>query len=349
MGVRKRDRVSPQLQFYSALPADDEPEYKSGFDCDACGEGFAVGPFFHCTLTGTDQCMRCSVRSGLHAAPAPVVELFVRARSIAETTNEVLSNSTLSASQTATTAMPPPRPVLAYRTCDRDVGVLLSDGSCLFLEITSYAVNRGWIRSVDGEVETIDDGADIGARFPWVEEWGNPLTLNDQHLFIAKRWGRLPSKSSVEWKHVIFVKRWDAAAATSSANARTTTSAIGSGCDVLSTTDATGGEYIAVLDAAHQCYSFWWLTGNKYRSTAAAASSPTAQGKKQHLSGSANSKHQLAPEAWTLLIGRSLDNHIMTFWGQSLMRGLQTLQNSNLFFVDAAPSAAPSAATLKYE
>jgi hypothetical protein len=313
-----------------------------------------VGPFYHCTLTGTDQCMRCSVRSGLHAAPAPVVELFVRARSAVETSSDIFSAPTAASGS----SLPPPRPVLAYRTCDRDVGVLLSDGSCLFLEITSYAVNRGWILSIDGGVETIDDGADIGARFPWVEEWGNPLTLNDHHLFIARRWGRLPSRSSVEWKHVIFVKRWDSAVTTN--GGRTTSSTIGSGCDVLSTTDATGSEFIAVLDAAHQCYSFWWLTGNKYRMPvgASAASqmggalSPSSLSKKLLSSSSASTKPQLSPDAWTLLQGRSPENHIMTFWGQSLQRGLHTMHNSIMFFIDSSSTASPSTtatAALKYE
>lgn len=336
MGVRKRDRVSPRLQFYASLPAEEEPEYKSGFDCDACGEGFAVGPFYHCTLTGVDQCMRCSVRSGLHPAPPPVVELFVRARPSAEATSELSSHTLLNL------PIPAARPLLAFRTCDRDVGVLLSDGSCLFLEITSYAVNRGWLRSADGEVETIDEGADVATRFPWVEEWGNPLNLNDSHMFLGKRWGRLPSRKSVEWKHVVFVRRWDVSANISRA------SVSGGGCDVLSTTDATGNEYISVLDQSHQCYSLWWHSGQAKIAPAAVAS-PSSSSRKLAApattlaASSPNVKQQLLPEAWTLMQGRSPEpNHIMTFWEQSLMRGLHTIHSSGLFFVDSLSESAPS-------
>lgn len=300
MGIRKRERVSPRLQFYAHLPDDDEPEYKSGFDCDACGEGFAVGPFYHCTITGVDRCMRCSVRSGIHPAPPTVVEIFVRLRNAEAVANELSADFV---------DVPSSRPLLAYRTCDRDVGILLSDGSCLLLETTPYSISKGWLRSANGEVEMIDDGADVASRYPWVEEWGNPHTLNDSNLFVARRWGRLPSKTSVEWKHVVFVKRWDV-------SSRGAHSGVGSGCDVLTTTDASGNEYMANLDRAHQCYSVWWMTGGHRKSSTNKLSTPAAG-------------------MWTLLQGRSPEpNHIMTFWEQSLLRGLQTISNSNFFFVD---------------
>jgi hypothetical protein len=72
MSTTKADRGVQwaDLHYHAALPVASEPEYAGGFTCDVCQAVCAEGPFYHSPKTGTDACICCAVKAGMHGAGA---------------------------------------------------------------------------------------------------------------------------------------------------------------------------------------------------------------------------------------------------------------------------------------
>ena len=64
-------KSNAQLHYYPSLPIETEPLYKDGFQCDFCSKEFRKGPFYHCTMTGTDCCVNCAVTHSVDAVRKP--------------------------------------------------------------------------------------------------------------------------------------------------------------------------------------------------------------------------------------------------------------------------------------
>ena len=160
------DRVT-DWQYLEKLPVDSEPSYAEGFYCDACSKEFMEGPLYHSAATGRDCCMYCAQMKGMHSITGLVCELFT------PSSPDLMLYSALASVGDSVVV-----PLFCYMPehTTTQIGLYLSDGSSLLMNVTNFVIERGTYRSIEGTKVTLDGDA-LVERFPWLPLWCDPRKL----------------------------------------------------------------------------------------------------------------------------------------------------------------------------
>ncbi|CBH13513.1 hypothetical protein, conserved [Trypanosoma brucei gambiense DAL972] len=159
IGGTMKDKNKCTFRYFEVLPIDHEPEYQNGYVCDICFMEYSEGPFFHCSKSGKDVCLRCGGKMGLTPFTALV--------------SKVMRPTVYWSESESSRAI-----ALCYQIHRDILGCHFIDGANLLIstrdDLPSYFIDSNCCI----EKSIVLSRSDIERRFPWAGEVAEAMGVN---------------------------------------------------------------------------------------------------------------------------------------------------------------------------